>query len=313
MERRLNNSGGRRRYEEHSMYQLQPPPIPQSQQQLQQQPQPQPTPQPQQQQQQIYVDSQSQPSTNLSHTVGHYRTDLRQLADKLGVKNGGHPPGWVEPGRNKVKYNNGGGVGSSSNTGKKNNRQLGIKLAQRGFKFSELQRTRLNEAFTLNRYPKPDEMELLAYEINVRKEQVKNWFHDQRRKHKKETAIAKKAHKKPMFSAQQRRKLEEFFEKNFHPYPGDSRRIVDDFESRDGHVHFTYEVEPTRFEPTEKSRGFKFSEEQRMRLRSFFDCNKYPNPNDMEQLAHELNVKRSQIKNWFHDQRRKFKRENLIR
>lgn len=291
------------------MYQLQPPPVTQP-----------PQVQIQPQQAMPYLIPLSPQQSNSSHTIGHNRADLRELANKLGIKNGGHPPNWAEPRHKKAKNNHASCSVSTNGNGKRNNRQLGIKLAQRGFKFSEQQRTRLSEAFALNRYPRPDDMEIIAYEINAKKDQVKNWFHDQRRKYKKEEArAAKTTSKKGTLSAQQRRKLEEFFEKNFHPYPGDSRRLVNEFELGDDHVQFRYEEESMRYECVDqgakvvRSRGFKFSEEQRIRLKNYFDENKYPNPNDMEQLAYELSVKREQIKNWFHDQRRKFKRENSIR
>lgn len=152
----------------------------------------------------------------------------------------------------------------------------------------------------------------------MKREQIKNWFHDQRRKYKK-TGSVKVSPKKPMFSAQQRKRLEEFFEKNFHPYPGDSRKLVNEFEFKEDQVHFRYEDTHMRYdclntnEKVVQSRGFKFSDDQRARLRAYFDKNRYPNPYDMERLAYELDVKKEQVKNWFHDQRRKFKRENAIR
>lgn len=300
------SGASQRRRHEQQFYQSQPPPPPP---QLQPQPQSQLQIQNHLQQQQPPQSQQQQRSSHFSQTLTPYRNDLKNLANKLGVKNGGYPPGYVEPKTKKVKYNN----GDCSN-----DRERGAKIVQRGFKFSEDQRRRLNEYFANSRYPKPNDMEILAYELNVKREQIKNWFHDQRRKYKKSGSV-KVSPKKPMFSAQQRKRLEEFFEKNFHPYPGDSRKLVNEFEFKEDQVHFRYEDTHMRYdclntnEKVVQSRGFKFSDDQRARLRAYFDKNRYPNPYDMERLAYELDVKKEQVKNWFHDQRRKFKRENAIR
>lgn len=193
----------------------------------------------------------------------------------------------------------------------------------RGFKFTDAQRKVLMEFFERDRYPKPHDMELLAYELEVKKDQVKNWFHDQRRKHKRLEQLAMnnqtKKTKKSKYTKQQRKKLEEFFEKNFHPYPGDSRRLVNEFESRgSSNVQFRHhQGAPMRYDfgnlpnsrTSVQSRGFKFTEDQRLQLKEAFLKDKYPSTYDMERMARELGVRKVQIKNWFHDQRRKLKRE----
>lgn len=256
-----------------------------------------------------YVDiSRNQPATTtISPTT--YRSDVRDLADKLDMKRGSVER-WL-----REKYN-------------REHPEDRI-VHPRGFKFNDEQRQRLMDAFQQDRYPKPHDMELLAYELEVKREQVKNWFHDQRRKVKRAEQLAAanqqqlKTAKKSKYTKKQRKKLEEFFEKNFHPYPGDSRRIVNEFERKDG-LQSRYQATPMmpvygslpnrrNMKCVELSRGFKFTEEQRERLKEAFAKNRYPTPHDMEQIATSIGARKVQVKNWFHDQRRKLKREQATR
>lgn len=229
-----------------------------------------------------------------------YRNEVRDLAYKLDLRRGSVEK-WLREKYNREQPNN--------------------KIVHpRGFKFTEEQRRLLMENFERERYPKPHEMELIAYELNVKKDQVKNWFHDQRRKFKKLEQVAldnkEKKTKKSKYTKQQRKKLEEFFEKNFHPYPGDSMCIVDDYQShgQSNSGQQKYQSGSMKYgfgnsKRNVQSRGFKFSEDQRMRLKEAFAKDKYPNTSDMERIARDLGAQKVQIKNWFHDQRRKLKRE----